>query len=104
MRRFFTISYSTGLLRNRKAILAILAVPPQTLRRAVPSRHTLHSPYSQHPVARLYRSWRRFAHDDAAADILLLPLTGLTVSLFVIEFVPGASEAIATAFLGPLIP
>jgi hypothetical protein len=50
----------------------------------------------------LYSAWRRFADDperrsdDCLADILLLPLTGLAVSLFLLS-IPGASDAIAAA-------
>ena len=50
-------------------------------------------------IARLYGVWRRFADDperasdECIADILLLPLTGMTFSLFVMSM-PGSSEAI----------
>jgi|HubBroStandDraft_6_1064221.scaffolds.fasta_scaffold91944_2 hypothetical protein len=53
-------------------------------------------------VTRLRGAWRRFADhperasDDCLADILLLPLAGLTFSLFVLSL-PGASDAIAAA-------
>ncbi len=60
-------------------------------------RRTAIIAYSRHPVARLYRGWRAFAGDTAAADILLLPLAGLALSLFVIRFVPDAGVIIATA-------
>jgi len=48
--------------------------------------------------------WRRrfaddpeSASDECFADILLLPLAGLTFSLFVLSL-PGASDAIASAY------
>jgi hypothetical protein len=53
-------------------------------------------------IARLYSVWRRFADDperasdECIADILLLPLAGMTFSLFVLS-IPGASDAIASA-------
>jgi len=53
--------------------------------------------YSPHPVARLYRAWRRFAGENCAADILLLPLAGLTLTLFFLRTVPGAVDAVAAA-------
>jgi hypothetical protein len=53
--------------------------------------------YSPHPVARFYRAWRRFAGDATVADIALLPLAGLTLSLFVIGLVPNAGVIIAAA-------
>ena len=58
--------------------------------------------YRRRSIARLYGAWRRFAGDperatdDCLADILLLPLAGLTLSLFVLSL-PGASDAIASA-------
>ncbi|HWB50420.1 MAG TPA: hypothetical protein VG651_15020 [Stellaceae bacterium] len=55
--------------------------------------------YSRHPVARVYRAWRRLAGDrgDAAvADVLFLPLAGLALSLFLLSL-PGASDAVAAA-------
>ena len=63
---------------------------------------TVRVAYSRHPAARLYRIWRRWTGTGAgedqvcAADILLLPLAGLALSLFVLS-VPGAGEAIADA-------
>jgi hypothetical protein len=59
------------------------------------------SAYQRRSVTRLYRIWRGFADDpersdECLADILLLPLAGLTFSLFVLSL-PGASEAIASA-------
>ena len=53
-------------------------------------------------LARLRAAWRRFvddperASDVCFADVLLLPLAGLTLSLFVLS-IPGASDAIASA-------
>jgi hypothetical protein len=67
-------------------------------------RHQLDS-LSEHwwrSIARLSVVWRRFADDPerasdvCLADILLLPLAGLTFSLFVLS-IPGASDAIASA-------
>jgi hypothetical protein len=60
------------------------------------------SAYQRRSVTRLYGVWRRFANhsgrasDECLADILLLPLAGLTFSLFVLSL-PGASDAIASA-------
>jgi hypothetical protein len=59
--------------------------------------------YSRHPLARLRRAWRRFADDPSrrsdvsAADILLLPLAGLMLTLLLLSTVPGGSDAIAAA-------
>ncbi|HTW52324.1 MAG TPA: hypothetical protein VME45_10555 [Stellaceae bacterium] len=53
--------------------------------------------YSPHLIARLYRAWRRFAGDTPVADIALLPLAGLTLSLFVIGLVPNAGAIIAAS-------
>jgi len=62
---------------------------------------TARIPYSRHPAARLCRFWRRVAGDpaqneDQLADILLLPLAGLALSLFLLGL-PGTSDAIAAA-------
>jgi hypothetical protein len=60
------------------------------------------SAYRRRPITSLYGVWRRFADhpegasDECLADILLLPLAGLTFSLFVLSL-PGASDAIASA-------
>ena len=71
-------------------------------------RRAAHSAYSTHPAARLYRAWRRFAYDPSGenclAEVLLLPLTGLMLTLWVIETVPGASEAIARACIAGCMP
>ena len=54
-------------------------------------------------VARLFRAWRYFSTDPtsgdqySAADILLLPLAGLALTLLLLGSVPGASDAINTA-------
>jgi hypothetical protein len=59
--------------------------------------------YSPQPAARLYRVWRNFADDPSrqsdmsAADLLLLPLAGLALTLLLLATVPGASDAIAAA-------
>jgi hypothetical protein len=59
--------------------------------------------YSRTIAARLNRAWRRYADDPqrqcdtCIADILLLPLTGLMLSIFLLGTVPGASDAIAEA-------
>lgn len=64
-------------------------------------RRVLRSVYRWKSVA-----WRRLADDpdrksdDCLADILLLPLSGLTLSLFLLR-IPGVSEAIASACLLP---
>jgi hypothetical protein len=53
--------------------------------------------YSRHPAARLYRTWRRVVgRDGEFTSILLLPLAGLTFSLFLLS-TPGASDAVAAA-------
>jgi hypothetical protein len=60
------------------------------------------SAYRRRSIARLHGAWRQFtddpvrASDECLADILLLPLAGLTFSLFVLSL-PGASDAIASA-------
>ena len=63
----------------------------------------LHSLLARRSIARLCGAWRRRfadrlerASDECLADILLLPLAGLTFSLFVLSL-PGASVAIASA-------
>jgi hypothetical protein len=68
-----------------------------------PARQQLNaiSAYRRRSITRLYRIWRRFADDperpdECLADILLLPLAGLTFSLFVLSL-PGASDAIASS-------
>jgi len=59
--------------------------------------------YSRTIAARLNRAWRRYADDPqrqcdtCIADILLLPLTGLMLSIFLLGKVLGASDAIAEA-------
>lgn len=59
--------------------------------------------YSRRTIARLYQTWQRFAGDPSrrtghcAADILLLPLTGLMLTLWLLGSVPGASDAVANA-------
>jgi len=59
--------------------------------------------YSQTIAARLNRVWRRYADDPArqsgncVADILLLPLIGLILAIFMLGTVPGASDTIAEA-------
>jgi hypothetical protein len=59
--------------------------------------------YSRHPMARLYRAWGRITEDPdgqteyCAADILVLPLAGLALTLWVLGTVPGASETIGAA-------
>jgi hypothetical protein len=59
--------------------------------------------YSRHPVAQLFRAWRSFRADPisgapySAADILLLPLAGLTLTLLLLGSAPGASDAINSA-------
>jgi hypothetical protein len=72
------------------------------IRRAWPRTLFELSAYRRRSMARLYYAWQRFvddperASDECLADILLLPLAGLTFSLFVLSL-PGASDAIATA-------
>ena len=59
--------------------------------------------YSQHPLARLRRIWGRLTEDApsdtdmSAADILLLPLVGLLLTVLLLTTVPGASDAISAA-------
>jgi hypothetical protein len=53
--------------------------------------------YSQHPAARLYRTWRRVVgHDREFTSVLLLRLAGLAFSLLLLS-TPGASDAVAAA-------
>lgn len=52
--------------------------------------------YSPHPLARSYRAFRCLAA-VGSADILLLPLTMLMLTLFLLGSVPGASDVIAAA-------
>jgi hypothetical protein len=72
------------------------------IRRAARQQLDSLSAYPRRSIARLYGVWRRFADDperasdECIADILLLPLTGMTFSLFVLS-IPGASDAIASA-------
>lgn len=59
--------------------------------------------HSRRPAARLVRGWRYFTSDPSgraeysAADILLLPLGGLALTLWLLGTVPGASDAIGAA-------
>jgi hypothetical protein len=72
------------------------------IRQAARRRLDLLSAYWRRSITRLYGARRRFtddpekASDECLADILLLPLSGLTFSLFVLSL-PGASDAIASA-------
>jgi hypothetical protein len=62
--------------------------------------------YSRHPAARLYRVWRRLAgepEEAALADVLLLPLAGLALSLFLLSL-PGAADAVAEACSAACLP
>lgn len=60
-------------------------------------RRTVRIPYSKHPVARLYRGWRRVAGEvEDVADVVLLPLAGLALSLYLLG-IPGTSDAVAAA-------
>ena len=55
--------------------------------------------YSRHPAARLYRTWQRVVGRDGEAtigDVLLLPLAGLALSLFLLS-IPGTSDCVAAA-------
>jgi hypothetical protein len=53
--------------------------------------------YSRHPAARLYRTWRCVVgRDGEFTGVLLLPLAGLALSLFLLS-IPGASDAVAAA-------
>ena len=60
------------------------------------------SAYRRRSIRRLYAAWRRLADeperasDECLADLLLLPLSGLISSFFVLSL-PGASDAIASA-------
>ncbi|HML10190.1 MAG TPA: hypothetical protein VK432_04970 [Stellaceae bacterium] len=67
-------------------------------------RRATRTAYSDHPVARLSRAWRQFAGNPRAADMLLLPLTGLVLALLVIAAVPDAGAIIASAFSGIASP
>jgi hypothetical protein len=66
--------------------------------------------YSRRPLARLYQAWRRFADDpsrktdDYAADILLLPLVGLMLTILLLGTVPGASDIIAASCASACMP
>jgi hypothetical protein len=65
--------------------------------------------YSGHPAARLSRLWRSFAANPSgreygAADILLLPLAGLALTLWLLGTVPGASEAISMVCSAECMP
>jgi hypothetical protein len=59
--------------------------------------------YSRHPAARLFRLRQYFSADPSGradqsiADILLLPLAGLVLTLWFLGTVPGASDAISMA-------
>jgi len=73
-------------------------------------RRIAHIAYSRHPVARWSRLWRSLTVDPTGetelcfADILVLPLAGLAMSLWVLGTVPGASEAIANACATACMP
>ena len=71
-------------------------VPVMSLGRATRLWRTARSAYSPHPVAKSYRAWRYFAA-GRAADIVLLPLTLMMLTLFLLGTVPGASDMIAVA-------
>jgi hypothetical protein len=66
--------------------------------------------YWRRKTARLYWRWRRFiddpsrATDHGFADILLLPLTGLALTLLLLGTVQGASDAIAAACATACLP
>ena len=66
-------------------------------------RRAVRIAYSRRPTARLFRAWQYFSTDPtsgvqySAADILLFPLGGLALTLFLLSAVPGASDAINTA-------
>jgi hypothetical protein len=62
--------------------------------------------YSRHPAALLYRCWRHVAGrpgEAQLADVLLLPLAGLAISLFLLSL-PGASAAVAAACATACLP
>jgi hypothetical protein len=73
-------------------------------------RRAVRIAYSRHPAARLFRGWRSFTADPSgraeygAADILLLPLAGLALTLWLIGTVPGASDAISMACSAECVP
>jgi hypothetical protein len=55
-------------------------------------------------IARLHHAWCRFVDepgtntdDYCLADILILPLAGLALSVWLLGTVPGASDAVAEA-------
>jgi hypothetical protein len=66
--------------------------------------------YSRHPAARLFRGWRYFTTDPSGraehsvADILLLPLAGLALTLWLLGTVPGAGDAISLACSAECMP
>jgi hypothetical protein len=66
--------------------------------------------HSRHPAARLFRGWRYFTTDPSgrteygAADILLLPLAGLALTLRLLATVPGAGDAISMACSAECMP
>jgi hypothetical protein len=73
------------------------------IERVVRFRRAVRIAYSRHPAARLSRAWRSFSTDPSrrsacsAADILLLPLAGLALTLWLLGTVPGASDAVSMA-------
>jgi hypothetical protein len=81
-----------------------------SIERVVRFRRTMRVAYSRHPTARLLRTWRRFGTDPSgraqhsAADVLLLPLAGLALTLWLLGTVPGASEAISLACSAECMP
>lgn len=66
-------------------------------------RRAVRIAYSCRPATQLFRTWRYFGTDPTsgdqygAADMLLLSLAGLTLTLLLLGSVPGASDAINTA-------
>jgi hypothetical protein len=73
-------------------------------------RRAVRTAYSRHPAARLFRGRRYFSTDPSghseccAADILLLPLAGLALTLWLLGTVPGASDAISMACSAACMP
>jgi uncharacterized membrane protein YecN with MAPEG domain len=73
------------------------------IERVIRFRRAVQVAYSRHPVARMLRAWRGFSAaasgspEHGIADILLLPLAGLALTLWLLGTVPGASDAVSMA-------
>jgi hypothetical protein len=73
-------------------------------------RRAMRIAHSRHPTARLFRGWRHFTTGPSgrteygAADILLLPLAGLALTLWLLATVPGAVDVISLACSADCLP